>query len=509
MMNISTTPKAVVGVESSRGLRRTPDAVQLVRSVLIWVSAMLVAIVASLWVLDSVVFPSMEDQRKLGASGWFKENKKLFQLNSWRNWASKEKPLWTSGLYPIDVASKKAKRILVIGDSYVWGDGYANLNDIWWRQLERELQSRGYNQVEVIAAGYPGASTKEELSYAKSVVPKYKPDLIIWGYAGDDPDEGVVRQIFLPPEPLFDRLCAVLSRPFPNLTIAMQTWRSRQRMLELSGPRYGYDYSTWEMKLLEGENWQKYKQTVADLASFQHQTGIPAFALTLPNSPNESYFKTRYPKAKELFEANGIPFHDTLPSLVREFGGADGLKAKPVALSVNPLNGHPGAAETHVFAAQAADLLESKYRACLGASAPNTASHSLHINDAMPPVLMSVTEPHPGEVHFNYPLDNSYTLTMPVRKPYVQFDLETPAPVKAIQLSGNGLKGAMVYTTHLNKERNSDDGLLQTLPWKSGRSLSWDLGSSDELSHPINTIRISAKFDGPDRKLVLFLLPRP
>lgn len=61
--------------------------------------------------------------------------------------------------------SGEKKKIMIIGDSYVEGDGYSNLNQIWWRQLELELHNRGYYDVEICGVGTDGASTQDEMKW--------------------------------------------------------------------------------------------------------------------------------------------------------------------------------------------------------------------------------------------------------------------------------------------------------------------------------------------------------
>ena len=58
--------------------------------------------------------------------------------------------------------SENKKKIMVIGDSYIAGDGYSNLNQTWYRQLELELHDRGYYDVEILGVGANGASTYDE-----------------------------------------------------------------------------------------------------------------------------------------------------------------------------------------------------------------------------------------------------------------------------------------------------------------------------------------------------------
>ena len=72
------------------------------------------------------------------------------------------------------------KRILVLGDSFVWGFGVEQ-NQIFTEQLENLLTN-----VEVINAGVSGYSTDQELLWFKSEGVKYSPDLVILVVSGID-----------------------------------------------------------------------------------------------------------------------------------------------------------------------------------------------------------------------------------------------------------------------------------------------------------------------------------
>src|SRR4029434_5090068 len=87
------------------------------------------------------------------------------------------------------------RTILVLGDSFVWGPPYLSLNHLWWRQLMIELERRGYRQVRVVAAGHSGWSTHRELECLEELLGEVKPDLVIWGYVTNDPDEKLIPQI--------------------------------------------------------------------------------------------------------------------------------------------------------------------------------------------------------------------------------------------------------------------------------------------------------------------------
>ena len=80
-------------------------------------------------------------------------------------------------------------KILVVGDSFVWGDGSTNLNQIWWNVMARELERRGYD-CQVYAAGLCRASTYDEFLWLKDtpLLEDIEPDLVIIGYVTNDTD---------------------------------------------------------------------------------------------------------------------------------------------------------------------------------------------------------------------------------------------------------------------------------------------------------------------------------
>ena len=128
----------------------------------------------------------------LSTEAWEEEDKVINHNNQAK--VKMRGSVWTSAGIPYPKEKGMGKRILVIGDSFVWGDGYANANDIWWRQLDRELKRRGYWQVEVVAAGASGASTLDQLWWLRNDqhLKALAPDAIIIGYASNDPDVKLV-----------------------------------------------------------------------------------------------------------------------------------------------------------------------------------------------------------------------------------------------------------------------------------------------------------------------------
>lgn len=474
--------------------------------------------------VDSFVLTSLEDAGKICSSSWRRDNDTLLHQMMKRNLADDNNPIWRSDGFPVSVVCPKSKRIMVMGDSFVWGSGYANLNTIWWRQLQRELQRRGYNDVEVVGAGMRGAPTRKELKWAKELVPLYKPDAVIWGYVTNDPEEGMnkyglgyVKNVQLPEDDLPVRPKILISTVFPNLGDELFSLRAGNRTTKLSGKFYGYDFADWELKLLEGKNWEVYTDTVSQLGTYVQALPIPSFAVTLPSclfskhnplkkqlsDQIRDYYALRYQPVEKLFAANRIKWYDTLDTFLDLAKQDKRMESPdpPLWLGINPANGHPGPLATYAHAYKTADILERDFPSCLGKKTlPVETAEYAHINDWLPASIN--LKQNSQHIFFRFPDNDTDMLTMPVRKPFVQLNLETPLTASQIKLNGANLTGADVYFSSEDADRHFDDGSLTELGQKKGCSLTWNVPPSARSSH-LNTIRVCAQFNGPDHGLLM------
>lgn len=476
--------------------------------------------------LDACVLTYLEDAGKICSNSWRQDNFTLLSQMMARNLATEELPIWRSAGFPVDAKCPKSKRILVMGDSFVWGSGYANLNTIWWRQLQRELQRRGYNDVEVIGAGLAGAPTRKELDWAKKVVPVYKPDVVIWGYVTNDPEEGdnkhglgIVMNVHCPPDDFPAQTVTFVSSMFPNLGDELfNVLRKGIRAKKMSGIIYGWDFADWELKLLEGKNWQVYTETVKDLGAYVKAMPVPSFAVTLPaciftgNSLDSglhlselirNYYNLRYKPVKQLWESNNIKWYSTLDAFIAAAKQDKRMDSPdpPLWLGINPANGHPGPLATHVHAVETANILEANYASCLGKKTlPVDTVEKVHINDWVP---ASISVKQNGQhIFLYYPGTDAEMISMPIRKPFVQLNLENPARVGQITLNGANLKSADIYISSDDADKHFDDGSLIELGKKRGNYLKWNLPVSPQTSR-VNTIRICAEFKGSDHRLLM------
>lgn len=471
-----------------------------------------IALCASL--LEWWVIPWFEARGRLAAQ-WYEEDSRINKNNEEKNlgsWAASRSdvlPVWTSKGFPVSKEKTRKKRILVMGDSFVWGDGYPNMNDIWWRQLQRELERRGYEEVEVIAAGLNGMATRQELEAAEKVVPAYRPDIVIWGYVTNDPDEGIVKLLFLGHDRGVAKLKSLTARLFPRLMALLEARRNRKRARLLSGPIEGYEYDQWERQLYEGANLAAYEETVGRVSAFIRASGVPQFFITVPNSPRREGFEAKLKLAEALFASKGVRFVNILEDFVRAWGAYPIQDGGVLTWGINPANGHPGPTSTHYHAVSAANVLERDYPETLGPKGFTRGAVSPAINDWMPfdlnPERLATGE---WKVRFP-PADSQYVLSLPIGRPHVLLSLASPVALQRIDLSGPSLTAAQVFLTSEHPVKRFDDGRIRPLSRKKGAVLSWEIQPEMEgAPYLVNTIRLVADFSGHDRSVSVALVPR-
>jgi GDSL-like Lipase/Acylhydrolase family len=78
-----------------------------------------------------------------------------------------------------------AHRLLLVGDSYVFGWGIRNVNDRFGEQLGAQLRAVTGERWDVINAGLPASDTPEETEFLKRMM-AYKPDAVILEYVFND-----------------------------------------------------------------------------------------------------------------------------------------------------------------------------------------------------------------------------------------------------------------------------------------------------------------------------------
>ncbi len=461
-----------------------------------------VIVIVCLLLFDRIILPSLGILQFSYCSEYEIKNNEIINFNNQKK--IQMNAVWCTKMHRVSPEKHEFLRILVLGDSFIWGDGYANMNDLWWRQLQIELLKRGYKDIEVIAAGKNGWSTRAQLNHiTDSVIPIYKPDIVIWGYCTNDPDE---RHIELANDQwanyvsdlesgdVMTGLINRLDRFFPASSKLLKQYRRNKLALENPPPEeYGYSYTQWELELLKGENIKSYRKTIKDVQIYMDSINIPYFFVTLPNMPSRYYFNKRYKPIFNIFDNQKIPYYDLLPGFIKKYGI---LKSFVHTWGVNPANGHPGFRSTSFYAHQVAGILENDFSKILP-SVVDTSEilNKYNINDWVP-ITMDVVQDG-NSLTFEYPDDDSLMPKHPGNYSYVQFNLEFPVKISEIKISGKNLSSAKLSVTY--NEINGQS--VHEFGYKKGKHLFWKIKISG-IHMPIRTIRINADFITNGQKII-------
>ncbi|MEG2172535.1 MAG: hypothetical protein RRY29_04680 [Desulfovibrionaceae bacterium] len=364
-------------------------------------------------------------------------------------------PSYEAGTFPLLVSKgglgaydspKVKRRILTVADSFSFGDGLVNLNDTWWRQVQRECLRRGYSNVEVIGLGKNGASTQDELRWLRSPrMQALQPDFILMGYVPNDPDMGLVCQAHPKNLKIFD---ALFSLWLPELTAHFQNGYSQKN----SVTKDCYPYAIWEEKILEGENYRRYEQLVGELGLFLQNSGIPHMLMTLPSQPDADYYTRRYAQPLATFAAAKIPVRNILGDFVRAKSG----QGTPLYWAANPANGHPSPAATLFHAQQAVDYLEQHFPQVLGEK--TRVALPARINDYFP-AQTEVRQLRPDTWAVTLPAAQDMAF-MPLKKKHIVLSFENPVPLTSVHISQGAAAGARVYATVVDKQGFDNRELL-------------------------------------------------
>ena len=509
-------------------------------------------VVAALFVIDRLALPMLERRGLTAGADWQRHNALVvaehrakdttdsggdavpiatrFSVRSWRGHPVERR---TQPRQPNDRV-----RLLVMGDSYVWGSPYLTLNHMWWRQLETELVARGYD-VEVIAAGQSGASTRDQLAVARRVIPEYHPDLILWGYVTNDADEGLVRQISQSQQSLpgFNRLRDAAALVWPRLVAKFNALRAHKLAKSYTGPKYGYEYGEWELKLVEPTNLAVYAETVRSVKELMTQHKLPGCMMTLPSYPSTKHFAPRLDPVVPVWRDAGVPTFNVLPTFVARYGEVADAGADAIAWGINPADGHPGPRACRFLAQQAAKIVEDHFRESLEKGRTGRI-YEWKLNDSLPADLNVSPLPITSEEirrrristfpngawswTLTYPSDDSRLPFMPDGVPTVLLSLREPESVGEIRLEGDDLISARVWVETCPeygmslRERVASVPLQDDFVWRDlgvvsrTKPLTWMTPFTRKMlqagfGRRVSAVRFRADFGGSDRRLKVTL----
>lgn len=216
-----------------------------------------------------------------------------------------------------------AFRILVIGDSFAWGDGLHTLDAFPFR-LERLLNARSDDRrFEVINWSHAGWSTRHQANSLQGEVEKLDPDLMILSFVLNDPEPRHVRQRRANQVQLYPR--EPTSGPgaflYKHSRLFAFAWT------RVDNTRIRRELTDYYVELFEGETWINCKWALGDLNELASGHGVPVAMVIWPLFDTE-VFDDSYPyleliaKARKAARTLKWPVLDLFPS----FRGLDGRR---------------------------------------------------------------------------------------------------------------------------------------------------------------------------------------
>lgn len=381
---------------------------------------------------------------------------------------------YTVGKYPLidDMPSTEATddrtaEIVVIGDSFVWGDNSLNRNELFWRQTERILRSKGYD-CRVTAIGMAGANAYEEIEWCENYLKEHTPDLVVFGYvfndtlrdSGEEPKENDELSDYIP-------VLKPVEILFPNIYDRLDAYIAAKTLYV---DKYDAHRQDSLRGILKGDVKAYYKKHFADrLDAISKQTGVPAVVMTLPVIPHSVNFKELFKPLKDIYAGTSVKFYDLYPA----FDAFYSAKHKKNVF-VNPGNNHPGSAVHYFYASFLSDALERDFPAVLGEKKNESLlSRVINVNECTPcgiDLELIAQSGSQAEYTFAYPgrqtrrylfsQTDRYWLTYPWGKSYIKLSFENPVDISSLQLSGAPPEKTEICYTRVNDCLGYDDNTL-------------------------------------------------
>ena len=380
--------------------------------------------------------------------------------------------------------------ILVLGDSFTWGEASLDRNELYWRQMERILRAEGYN-VRVSAVAAEGATSVEELHWLTSgAAEDLSADLVIFGYVYNDamrPGNGFGSM----PQRLVIPQLTWLEKLLPRFAQKVYAYVDAKTLYT---KKYGDRYKDSYLSVLDEDLTPYYKENfVEPLAAFSRDNDLPALVVTLPSETNSLLLEELYRPLEDIFTDTGVDYYNSYYAFHKQYGGQKHRKN----IAVNPQNVHPGSAAHRFYAEYICGLLLRDYEDVLGEpTGEDLNSRVIAINDRMPGNigLQTVSASETGaEYTFDYPdvtvsrylyeIEISpYCLRYPIEEGYIKLSFENPVDLSEVRITGeDGQRISLWYTT-INEKLGYDDHTVT--PWKATEAdpLLWQSEKAEKVT---------------------------
>jgi len=227
-------------------------------------------------------------------------------------------------------------RIVVMGDSYIWGDGLA-FEKTWGHKLGRKINER-FKNVETLSWGKNGWSIRDEYQFFIETGYQYHADLLLFGFGHNDPDMGIFKHL----DPIWYKRLGFMYKVFPQLT---------GKVLDYF---YNRSYEKWVNKLYTPENLDTFEVLLHDVKLLEKKYDLNIAFIMTPRNLHPDY-NTFFPKIEVLFNNQGLRYINLFPLMQETFA-----TTPPDSMMANPANGHPGDKVTEFYADEALRFIISE-----------------------------------------------------------------------------------------------------------------------------------------------------
>lgn len=393
-------------------------------------------------------------------------------------------PLWQrkGADYEYD-ASPSKKNILVLSDSFGHYYAHSDVNQLFWKQLDKVLKQRGYHDINVISVGIGGDPTYAYMRRLRDtpMLEDLNPEIVIITYVTNDADfyEGAENVKLYYPTDIFDTILPLryFKNFFPDVAYSINSLLPQKRPPETYNDETGYPYQMHELEIISGRHLLDfYEYAVKPLGETIARMDMPAFVVTVPIFPDADYYEPRYQPVLPLFEKAGITVYDSLPDMIAaNFDAVDMENTM-----INPSDSHPGPASTFFYANYLADVLERDYPELLGERNTVAPLYDIHVNYAMPASLgpdVRFESPARAEYEIIYPAASAALsfLNLPVGQDYVKLCFRYPVAIKSVRFESDFLEQLTLYTTRIDPDRGYDTQMMFDEGTQTGTKLFFEL----------------------------------
>ncbi len=359
------------------------------------------------------------------------------------------------------------KRILVVGDSFVWGWAQDNLNNLWWRQLAYYLKKQGYQDVEIIAAGMNGFSLVDEtekIILNEEYINYIQPDLILVGFVYNDweiqdaRDEYYVEEIsdeFNEQEYInkkFNRgILSKMQTIFPNVhQKIIQLLMKKEYHKEEFKQLYGYSYEEKKKLYLSDEYLKRVeKRAIEPLSKLQ----IPLLVVNFPFDETYAWASKEYQeKVFDLLDQYNIANYDMRKEYDEKFGKVN----YKTELQVTAEDYHPNARLMHFYCEEINKLLQQNYPEILGEQTEKLENVDFLIQYTLPSQI-GLKKIGENEYEFDYQIVENMLFYPYTDEKYIKLNLQYPTDIENIHIQTQNADNVKITVDLYNDELGYED----------------------------------------------------